>query len=168
MKNVGWLLSIGIALGLCLQTARAQTSTNTVIGVVAAEEGLPLLSPDQVPTRGTFWQILPTARGTTAIPWPVPPPYDETIYSIANGQFLVDDSTNDASDMSPETITNMATPILNLIDMEQSAQANFSLRAMSMDSPFPPGTNDDGGTNSYFASGLVTPDYGTNLWVANL
>ncbi len=68
--------------------------------------------------------------------------------------------------MSPTAITNAATPILNLIDLEQGAQASEMSRSMSMDSaPFPGGGG--GGTDSFFDSGLAIPDYGTNLWIAN-
>src|ERR1700744_3579524 len=125
MKIIGRIALAGTVFLAFLQPGLGQTSTNTVVSVVAAEEGLPLLSPEEIPTSGTFW-VAQGPRGAAA-PWPCLPPFADPIYSIADGQFLVDDTTNDAGAMTTDAITAAAAPILNLIDMEQGAEQGHAM-----------------------------------------
>jgi hypothetical protein len=164
MKTISRILWVGLALALLLQRANAQTSTNTVVSVVAAEEGLSPLQPEDVPLTGTFWVTESEVSDTYAVPWPCPPPSENAIYSMPNGAFLVDDTTNNASTMTPAAITADATPILDLIDMEQ-AQATAASLAMGggfhADDLASAGGGGDGD-----GSGFTISDIGTNLWIA--
>ncbi|HTB82830.1 MAG TPA: hypothetical protein VK742_04180 [Candidatus Sulfotelmatobacter sp.] len=160
------ILLAGLVLPLTLS---AQTGTNTVIAAVAAEESLELLMPDEIPNTGTFWLVANGLRGNLTPPLPCPPLgfNGYNIYLIADGSYLVDETTNDASVMSADAITNQATPILNLIDIVQRDVFNQEFRmAMGMDVPSPGDGGGDGEGGDYSPMyGGGTPINTNQLWL---
>ena len=93
-------VSVGIAFVLAITViSHAQNKAITVqsaqedsiVSAAAEEQGLQLMSLDQVPPYGTFWMVLPGSGGGVILPFPCPP-LDQSlpIYAIADGQFLVD------------------------------------------------------------------------------
>jgi len=127
---------------------------DSVVRVVAEAQGLELVPPDQVPFCGTFWMVLPGFGGITA---PLPcPPLDPSlpIYVMADGQFLVDDTSGSqaalntsqagrsaANTTSAAALEVQADAVVNLILRVQTAAANQQMRtmarAMGMDVPSP-------------------------------
>src|SRR5579859_7690404 len=124
------VLAMGLAFPL---SAHSQAGSTSVVGTVAAEEGLSLLTPDQIPSIGTFWLVTSTSSGP---PMPLPClPLGYTgfnIYAITDGAYLVDETTNDASTMSADAIATQATPILNLINVVQNAGSSPLRAGMGM------------------------------------
>ena len=61
---------------------------DTVVSVVADQQGLQLLTPDQVPFFGTFWLVEASATGSgITAPYPCPPlGLPLPTYQIADGQ----------------------------------------------------------------------------------
>jgi len=157
---------------------------DSIVQVTAEAQGLPLLTPDQVPFCGTFWWVMP---GGAAVPAPCPPlDLSAPIYQIADGQFLVDETggqvevvanTRTSSLQAASTVNAVtsaleaqATALVTLITQVQTTAANqqarATMQAMGMDVPFP----GDGGTNSFTPDGAsyIAPDYGTNVWIAQV
>ena len=71
-------------------------------------------------------------------------------------------------------VASQADAVVNLITQVQTAasnqQARATMQAMGMDVPSPGDDGSDGGTNSYmsYGSSYMSPDYGTNLWIAQV
>jgi hypothetical protein len=161
-------------------TARAVQSINaapvdSIVRIVADSDGLSPLLPEEVPLYGTFWTVFP---GLGGIPVPMPcPPLDPSfpIYTIADGQFLVDETGGVLPQppgrqammgvSSATLIQTQVNMVLDLIGQVQEAQANTERRAMALDVPMP-GDGGDGDTNAYtFNASGFTVDYSTNLWI---
>jgi len=156
---------------------------DSIVQLTADAQGLSLLSPDAVPASGTFWLVMPGIDGGVTAPMPCPPKDTSfPIYQIANGQFLVD-ATEGQVAMNPQfagqriaasTVTDAleqeASSVVNLITriqtLEADQQTRATMQAMGMDVPSP----GDGGTNSFTpdGAGYIAPDYGTNLWIAQV
>lgn len=142
------------------------------------------MSPTDVPRFGTFWVMMPGYGGNlTALPYPCmpPSPYGLPVYSIAGNSFLVDytggqiftTGSSLAVRPSTSTITSalelQANTVVNLIDMVQGAQLQSMGMAMGMDIPSPAdsGGGGSGGTNGFYSDSFnFTPNYGTNLYIA--
>jgi hypothetical protein len=166
----------------------APVRPDTVVQVAADSQGLPLVLPEQVPASGTFWWVMP---GGMAIPTPCPPQdLSGAIYQIADGQFLVDETGGQivvnqrrlglqvqvTSSLVALAAVSQADALVNLITQVQTTTENQAsqtrLLASSMDVSGPPTPGDgsgSGGTNSSNGgTGYVMPDYGTNLWIAQV
>jgi hypothetical protein len=142
-----------------------------------------------VPAFGTFWWVVP---GGAALPTPCPPPdLSGAIYQIADGQFLVDETGGQVvvnprrlglqthaqvtSSIVASAAVSQADALVNLISQVQTTTENQEIHtlslAMGMDvsgPPTPGDGSDSGGTNSSGVTGYVMPDYGTNLWIAQV
>jgi len=180
-------VSVGIAFVLAITViSHAQNKAITVqsaqedsiVSAAAEEQGLQLMSLDQVPPYGTFWMVLPGSGGGVILPFPCPP-LDQSlpIYAIADGQFLVDGTIGSqatfntpqagrlvASSTSAAALGAQADAVLNLITQVQTAAANQQTRtmarAMGMDVPSP------GGDSSDYSSSYVAYMFDTNqLWL---
>ena len=119
--------------------------TDSIVGLVAEEQGLQLVPSDQVPLCGTFWMVLPGPGGITA-PFPCPP-LDPSlpIYAIADGQFLVDGTSSvqatlntpqaagrqATSSTSAAALEVQANAVVTLITRVQTAAANQQMRTMA-------------------------------------
>jgi hypothetical protein len=166
----------------------APVRPDTVVQVAADSQGLQLVLPEQVPASGTFWWVMP---GGMAIPTPCPPQdLSGAIYQIADGQFLVDETGGQmvvnqrrlglqvqvTSSLVASAAVSQADALVNLITQVQTTTENQAsqtrLLASSMDVSGPPTPGDgsgSGGTNSSNGgTGYVMPDYGTNLWIAQV
>jgi pimeloyl-ACP methyl ester carboxylesterase len=165
----------------------APVRPDTVVQVAADSQGLPLVLPEQVPASGTFWWVMP---GGMAIPTPCPPQdLSGAIYQIADGQFLVDETGGQivvnqrrlglqaqvTSSLVASAAVSQADALVNLISQVQTTAENQEIQtlslAMEMDVSGPPIPGDgegSGGTNSSGVTGYVMPDYGTNLWIAQV
>src|SRR6266540_2699437 len=74
------------------QTESTQTE-DSVVAVVADAHGLQRVPYEELPFQGTFWEVRNTVPCVLA---PLPgPPWDTSlpIYAIADGQFLVDETS---------------------------------------------------------------------------
>ena len=165
----------------------APVRPDTIVQVAADSQGLQLVLPEQVPACGTFWWVVP---GGAALPTPCPPPdLSGAIYQIADGQFLVDETGGQVvvnprrlglqaqaqvtSRLVASAAVSQADSLVNLITQVQIATASPEIQTLSLAKglgvPIPGGGSDDGnGTNSSDATGYTVPDYGTNLWIAQV
>ena len=158
---------------------------DSMVQILADEEGLSLVSPGQAPRSGTFWWIMPNG---TAVPAPcAPSDLTAPIYQLAAGQFLVDQTGGQipaiprrfgmqapaTSGTAVSGLETEADTVMDLILQAQTTAANQQVgmrsRAMDMNSG-PPGLGDTGdggdGTNNFYSDSFnFTPDYGTNLWL---
>ena len=157
---------------------------DSIVQITAEAQGLERMAPENLPRCGTFWTVLPS--GLSA---PMPcPPNDPSfpIFAIApNGQFLVDmtggqvtprprlgaaRSANLAIATASETtitdaLEQQAQAVVNLIDFIVGSQVRQLARTMGMEIP----GFDETGTNSVLpTNSYVLPDYGTNLWIAQV
>ena len=148
-------------------TAVQSASADSVLAVVAEEQGLQLVPPAEVPPCGTFWTVSPGPGGGVGPPFPCPP-LDPSlpIYAIVDGQFLVDGTIGSqaslntpragrlaASSTSAAALGAQAEAVVNLITQVQTAAANRQMqtlaRAMGMDVPSSGGDGSgDGGAGS--------------------
>jgi hypothetical protein len=154
---------------------------DSIVQVTAEAQGLQLVSPENLPPCGTFWEVMP--YGVMA---PLPcPPFDPTlpVYAITDNIFLVD-STGGQLAVSPrqsaaamsataavnDAAASLATAVVNLINQVQTAEANRQarsmMRAMGMAVPSPGdgGDSGDGGDYSPMFSG-GTPIDTNGLWL---
>ena len=167
---------------LPVQSAQA----DTVVSVVADQQGLQLLTPDQVPLFGTFWLVEPDATGSgVTAPYPCPPlGLFLPTYQIADGQYLVDNTGGSqpalntmragrltvANNVSAaDAVLTQASALADFITQIQTTTANQQARtmarAMGMDVPSPGGGDGgDGGSYSPMFSSSFSID--TNaLWL---
>jgi len=114
---------------------------DSIVSIVADAQGLPLVPPDQVPQFGTFW--LGGAGG--AVPLPCSP-IGLPVYAIAEGQFLVADTSGEpaADSTTAAALTAQANALVNLITQIQTATARQRMRAMGMNVPPSPGGDGSG------------------------
>jgi len=153
---------------------------DSIVQITAEAQGLQLVSPDNLPPFGTYWEVMP--YGVMA---PLPcPPFDPTlpVYAITDNIFLVD-ATGGQLAVNPrqtaamsntaavnDAAASLATAVVNLINQVQTAQANqqarATMRAMGMDVPSPGdgGDSGDGGDYSPMYSG-GTPIDTNALWL---
>jgi hypothetical protein len=186
MKKVRMIiLAVGIILSAHLLHAQTLTpvqsvAPDSIVQVTAEAQGLQLISPENLPPVGTYWEVMP--YGVMA---PLPcPPLDPTlpVYAITDNIFLVDATGGQlainphlAATMSTTAAVNaaaasLATSVVNLINQVQTAQANEQTRpmmgAMGMDVPSPGdggGSGDGGGYLPMYSSG--TPIDTNALWL---
>ena len=165
----------------------APVRPDSIVQVAADSQGLQLVLPEQVPACGTFWWVVP---GGAALPTPCPPPdLSGAIYQIADGQFLVDETGGQVvvnprrlglqaqaqvtSRIVASAAVSQADSLVNLITQVQTATEDPEIQTLSLAKglgvPIPGDGSDDGtGTNSSDATGYTLPDYGTNLWIAQV
>ncbi len=154
---------------------------DSIVQVTAEAQGLQLVSPENLPPCGTFWEVMP---GGIMAPLPCPP-FDPTlpVYAITDNIFLVDATggqlavspRQSAAAMSATAAVNdaaasLATAVVNLINQVQTAQANRQarsmMRAMGMGVPSPGDGGDSGDVGDYspmFSGG--TPIDTNGLWL---
>ena len=159
---------------------------DSIVSVVADQQGLQLLTPDQVPFFGTFWLVEPSATGSgVTAPYPCPPfGLPLPTYQIADGQYLVDDTGGGKATVNTtragrlavanntsaaDAVVAQASALADFITQIQTATANqqarATMRAMGMDVPSPgDGGGGDGGDYSPMFSG-GTPIDTNGLWL---
>jgi hypothetical protein len=149
---------------------------DSIVQVTAEAQGLQLVSPENLPPFGTYWEVMP--YGIMA---PLPcPPFNPAlpVYAITDNIFLVDATggqlpanPHQTAAMSTAAAVNdaeesLATAVVNLINQVQTAQANQQTRmmawAMGIDVPSP-GGGDGGDYSSMFSGG--TPINTNGLWL---
>jgi hypothetical protein len=151
-----------------VQTAQA----DSVVSAVAEDQGLPLVSPDQVPRCGTFWTILPgTVGGIAPFPCrPVDP--GAPVYQIAAGQFLVDETggqvpviprrlglqAQTTSSTVASAVTAEADALVNLIAQVQTSAASRQMSAVAGNAM----ADEAGGVSANFQSQPFTTN---DLWL---
>ena len=170
------------------QTQSLQTDTPTldaaqpapadsIVQLTADAQGLPLVSPENLPRCGTFWVFTPS--GLTA-PYPcLPPGINLPVYSITANSFLVDQSdgrvitkpsrlggqssmqsTAATTDTVFSALAAQASALVDLSSQIQNREADRLLataaRAMGMNIPSP---GDGGGGTNYLGGG------GSYCWV---
>jgi len=179
---------IGVLLGSG-SLAHAQTLTpgqagspDSVVQVAADACGLPLMAPGQAPFVGTFWWVMPVGN---AVPMPFPPADSSVpIYQIADGQFLVDETSGQVA-VSPHrlgvsppvpggsvaaAVSNQATALVNLIGQIQakaaSQQSRMLMRSFGLDVPTPGGGDGGDGSDGDYPISSSTYTIDTNqLWL---
>ena len=180
-----------IAASLQVVTATQPAAGDSIVRLVADQEGLELVPPDALPKVGTFFLMMP--NGFSA-PFPMPPPGSFPTYGLGGNEFLVDGSGGMVA-LTPwrhgrsagattveDALALQAQTVLDLIDMIQSAQLRQVLSASSMKlsgmtkmdaSGVPsPGGGDSGGgggdTNSYGIGGFCFDTNGLWLDITNV
>jgi hypothetical protein len=155
---------------------------DSIVQITADAQGLPMVSPEDLPRAGTFWVMMPGYGGNlTALPYPCMPPSTNglPVYSIAGNSFLVDDTGGQVlaagsplaarpnTAMITSALETQANTVLNLIDMVQGTQLQSMGMAIGMDIPSPGDSGGGGGTNGFYSDSFnFTPNYGTNLYIA--
>ena len=158
-----------------LDATLVQSAPDSIVQVTAEAQGLSLMAPEDLPRSGTFWLV--TSNGVMA---PMPCPLMDAnfpTYFMADGQFLVDGTGGQVAvntrrlGLQTSTVAALSaqqTAIVNLINQVQEAQFNreFAM-AMGMEVPMP---GDGGGSGGGVSPNglLVSVDYGTNLWIAQV
>lgn len=129
-----------------LDQARTLAASEPVL-----EQSIPVTAngPSAERPTGTYWSLQSDQPPMPFDPFPELPVY---VIDPAKGIFVVDDRSVDFSALRAQ--------------QEEQAQ----MQAMAMDMPSPGDGGGDGGTNSYTSNGssFVLPDYGTNLWIAQV
>ncbi len=186
------VVSVGIAFVLATAfishaqetaTTVPSASADSIVSLVAETQGLELVPPEQVPLCGTFWLVSPDSDGGITAPLPCPPLniYDDPIYAIAEGQFLVDGTGNSQTTLNTPPIGRLAPSsvvaadlqaeaeaLVNLIAQIQATEANQQMRtvsrAMGMDVPSPgEDGSGEGGPSPMFSSAFTIDTNG--LWL---
>jgi len=158
-------------------TAVQSATPDSIVQLTADAQGLAQIAPADLPRTGTYWLVLPSG-----FPAPAPcPPLDPgvSVYQMASGQFLVDETggqiavnprrfgmqAQSRSGAVTSALETQANTVLDLITQVQTSVANEQMQAMGLDVPSP---EDDGsGTNGFYSDSFnFHPDYGTNLWIA--
>ena len=175
----------GLIIGLHLLHAQESAmqvqsaATDSIVQLAADAEGLALMAPADLPKNGTFWWVM---AGGSPVPAPCPPlDLSAPIYQLANGQFLVDETGGQvavnprrfgaqAQNTVASALAAQADAVVNLIAQAQTTAANQQMRAMGMDIPgFGGGGEGGDGTNNFYSDSFnFMPDYGTNLWIAQV
>lgn len=146
---------------------------DSIVRLTADAQGLTQVQPDALPKTGTFWLIMPGLNGVAA---PLPCPPDDVslpVYQIADGQFLVD-ATGGQFAASPQLADRMVTTSAVTAALEQQASAVVSLinqvqeSQLEQDIAFEFGLDGDSGGASPNDLSSGIPDYGTNLWIAQV
>ncbi len=115
------------------------TTPDSIVQITAEAQGLQLVSPDNLPPFGTYWEVMP--YGVMA---PLPcPPFDPTlpIYAITDNNIFLVDATGGQLLVNPRRTTAMsaavndaaeslATAVVNLINQVQTSEANRQARSM--------------------------------------
>ena len=174
-------LGLTAAIILCL-AARAQLNgiiqgtltpaPDSIVQITAEAMGLEAVALEDLPRGGTYWWV--TSSGTAA---PLPfPPLDRIvpIYTIADGQFLVDDTGGQvaqralrwnvtqsrSSSQTVSAVDRLGNAVADLI--EQIQQTQFE-RTMMMSLGFPSPGEGGGGTNGGDSGYFSTYTIDTNL-----
>ena len=132
---------------------------DSVVAVVAEAAGLSLISPDELPWYGTFWEVQNTVPCIRA---PLPyPPLDPilSVYAIADGQFLVDASSGQMlvsqrklaaagyTVLVQQQVKELADFIASLQSSQAVQTANLTVSTLDSDDP-PPLPGEGGGMES--------------------
>jgi hypothetical protein len=184
----GVLAASGFSSAAQTEPPFGQQQPDSVVAVVAAAQGLPLVSAQDQPAFGTYWEAYNSLPCLT-VPLPCPPSDTSApVYALGGGHFLADETAGPLTGPLPSPYRNRALSAADYATILQaqvdelqsfivqdqawqlSAQAsrNGAMSAQDWDSPpLPPG-GDDGGTNIWQGGGPTfngrTP--GTNdLWL---
>jgi hypothetical protein len=121
-----------------MATPAPSPSSDSIVCIAAESQGLSLVSPEDLPAYGTFWNV--TTNGVMA-PWPCPPPDTSlSIYAITtNGQYLVD-STGGQVAMAGEAsvadaLSALADAVVSLIQQVENPPLSRELVSPSGFSP---------------------------------
>jgi hypothetical protein len=127
-----------------LAQARALAASEPVL-----EQSIPVTAtgPSAERPSGTYWSLQSDQPPMPFDPFPELPVY---VIDPAKGILVVDDRSVDFSALRAQ--------------QEEQAQ----MQAMAMDMPSPGDGGGDSGTNGFSNSNYVQPDYGTNLWIAQV
>ena len=160
---------------------------DSIVQILADENGLDLVSPGQAPRSGTFWTV--TASGAIA-PYPCPP-QDLTVpvYHLGE-QWLVDETAGEipvsprrfgmqaqtTGGMAVSGLETEAATVLNLIERVQTTTAGQSMRTMvggvmmAADGMSPPGGGGGFGTNGFYSDSFnyTVPTNGLFLTLTNV
>jgi len=198
MKTIGMiLLAAGIVFSpnrLHAQTALVGSFNNdlapaqpaqpdSIVQVTAEAEGLSQVDPSSLPFFASCWWTVFPDGGPVPMPCP-PQDLSVPIYEIVDGSYLVDEtggavsvSTPRISAMHAATTASVASAverqgnaIADLIEQVQETTFEQTLTmAFGMDAPSLPAFGDSG-TNTYTPQGgsFTIPNYGTNLWIAQV
>jgi len=164
-------LPIVLPAQLLDQTA-GEAAPDSIVQLTAEAQGLAAVAPENLPPFGTFWVV---GSNGFAAPYPCLPSDDFPIYSMADGQYLIDGTDGQVSLNPRQTnatvaaaLAAQAATVVALIEQAQTLKAQRRAQTLTLGGgPMPPG---GGGTNGYFPNGssYTPPDYGTNLWIAQL
>ena len=162
---------------------------DSIVQIAAESAGLTQMDPADVPLRGgTYWWVIP---GGLALPAPCLPQdvSGVAIYQMAPGQYLLDETRGEVlvnprrfglqaqatSSTMAAALSAQADGVVNLIDMIQGIAANQQMRAASRSMSMAAGVPDFGDSGSGSGDGgtpddyiIPRPDYGTNLWIAQV
>jgi len=134
---------------------------DSIVSIVAESQGLAQVFPSDLPASGTYWWVMP---GGTAVPAPcLPQNVNASIYQIAAGQFLVDETGGQVLANPPQfgaqamrsevasVATAQADALVNLIAQVQTAAANQQLQTMARTMGMDVSTSDDDDASSNVA-----------------
>jgi len=155
---------------------------DSIVQITAEMQGLQAVAYGDLPPFGTYWEVMP-GGGMAPLPAPLFDPslpiyaMTDTIFLVdaSNGQLAVNPRQTSMMAMSAISATTaavqtQATAVANLIDRVQAASASLTMQSMATANSLsgPPGFGVNGG--SYTPNGVTnsfsTPNYGTNLWIA--
>ena len=142
----------------------APDAYDSIVCLTADYYNFPLLPADQTPRAGTFWTVI-AGPGSTALPYPGPPPgVSLPIYVLASGIYLADDTAG-PNPVTQADLEAQAVATVKVISLAQTAAAGQQLQAMGLGAPIPGGGGTGGGTNTYQGQ-INHPVYTTNsLWL---
>jgi len=171
MKRLTWVAA-GMMAGLVITANElhgqiVSPAPDSIVQLTTEALGLKLVSPADLPPHGTYWEMLPGRNGGLLAPLPCPPEdVSLSIFQVAKNIFIIDGTYG--QDTSTNAVLADATAVANLIDLVQTPKIQRQRMAMSLSGPPMPGGG--GGTNVYYPNGnsYTPPDYGTNLWVAQV
>ncbi len=150
------------------------TTPDSIVQITAEAQGLQLVSPDNLPPFGTYWEVMP--YGVMA---PLPcPPFDPTlpIYAITDNNIFLVDATGGQLLVNPRRTTAMsaavndaaeslATAVVNLINQVQTLEANRQARSMMRAMGMNVSDDSDGGGDGFspmFSSYMIDTN---SLWL---
>jgi hypothetical protein len=155
----------------------AQEAPDSIVQLTAEAQGLEPIAPENLPPFGTFWVV---GSNGCAAPYPCLPKDSDPIfpiYAMADGQYLVDGTDGQVSLNPRQTnatvaaaLAAQAATVVALIDQVQTPPIQRRAQTMALGGgPTPPGAGGSG-TNVYYPNGgsYTPPDYGTNLWIAQV
>ena len=161
MKTANLLI---LCLALTFTAAHAQPTppASSIMGLIAEENGLQAVPFDQLPRCGTFYQIMPSRNGCSAVSWPTPPPVPVAAYQVADHQFILDGLAGET--VTEQTLEAQTITVLNLVQQIQGAAVAQELaEMMGLDSPPLPGYNGGGEDGDDLTNHNAFSSINTNL-----
>ena len=173
MKKILSVLICLLPLFALITYSQAQTNdADSAVSLEADATGLSLVPVEDLPADGTFWLVTSPTNGLTGVtaPFPFVPPgqANGNIYVMANGVFLLDDTSGDAGASVPDILAQ-ADAVSNLITQVQATTAAQAVQAMGFHAfaeSGPPGITDSNvnGGGSGGVPHFFSPPFNTNLF----